>query len=190
MILRDDDAVDQLPIRLMMSLAITAAIVLVLVGASGGVRTFLAEQQVNTQCRLLESSLLTMVGSGALRDVDDLHAAEGAKRVQTFTLPDSLVFLSFGGNPDPTDNGLFSSALVDEGAVIFYRVQGGSTQVIWLPKETFQFREGLLVDSHWTMNDGGHSFVIHHGGTLTLVFEHVQKNHKSFILIHNTDDID
>jgi len=50
MILRDDDAVDQLPIRLMMSLAITAAIVLVLVGASGGVRTFLAEQQVNTQC--------------------------------------------------------------------------------------------------------------------------------------------
>jgi hypothetical protein len=117
-------------------------------------------------------------------------AIKGAKRVQTITLPDSLVYLSFGGNPDPANNGMLSSEMVENGAVIFYKVAGGSTHAIWLPKENYQFREGAFVDDHWTMSGEGHSLVIHTGGTLTLVFEHVEKNHKSYILIHNTDDID
>jgi len=190
MVKNDDDAVDQLPIRLMMSLAIIAAIVVLLAGASGVLRTFLAEQQIETQIRLLEASLSTMVASGAVRDVDDLHAAEGGKRVQTFSLPESLVYLSFGGDPDPTNTGVFSSELIEDGAAIFYKVQGGSTHVIWLAKESYTFREGAFIDDHWTINGNGHSLVLHTGGTLTLVFEHVQKNHKSHILIHTTDDID
>ena len=50
-------------------------------------------------------------GKWSVRDVDDLNAAEGTKRVQTFTLPDSLVYLSFGGDPDPLNTGVFSSKL-------------------------------------------------------------------------------
>jgi hypothetical protein len=188
--MRGNDAVDQLPIRLLMSLAIIAAVVLIIGGASGWMRTFLAEQQIENQCRMLEASLLTMVHAGASRDVDDPLAVEGAKRVQQFTLPDSVVFLSFGGNPDPTGQGYFSSELVEDGAAIFYRVQGGSTHVLWLPKESFQFREGLCVDTHWIVHDAGQSFIIHQAGQYVLVFEHVQKNHEQFILIHNTDDID
>ncbi len=173
-----------------MSLSIIAAIVFIIASASGWVRTYQAQQQIDNQCHLLEASLLTMVQSGASRDVDDLHAAEGAKRLQQFTLPNSLVFLCFGGNPDPSDHGSFSSALSDESSVICYKVQGGSTQVIWFPGESFQFREGLLVDSRWTLHDAGQSFILHHGGVYSLVFEHVEKNHESYILIHNTDDID
>ncbi len=130
-----------------------------------------------------------MVGGGAVRDVDDLHAPEGAKRVQTITLPDSLLYLSFGGDPEASNTGVFSSDLIEDGAVIFYRVQGGSKQVIWLPKETFKFRKGALMDSHWTVDGNGQSLILHSPGTMTLVFERVQKNHKSYILIHNTDDI-
>jgi len=187
---RDDDAADQLPIRLMMSLAIVAVIVVLIAGASGAMRTFLAEQQVETQCRLIEASLSTMVGSGAVRDVDDLNAPQGTKRVQSISLPDSLIYLSFGGDADPLNTGVFSSGLVEDGAVIFYRVQGGSKQVIWLPKETFKFREGIFIDNRWGVNGAGQSFIIHTGGTLSLVFERVQKNHRSYILVHNTDDID
>ena len=188
--MREDNAVDQLPIRLIMSLAITAAIVMLLIGASGTLRTYLAEQQVETVCHQLEATLSTMVGSGATRDVDDLHAAEGAKRVQTITLPDSLVFLAFGGNPDPSKNGRLSSGLIEDGSVIYYKVQGGSPHAIWLPKETFQFREGVCIEGHWVINGEGNSFILPSGGMVTLVFEHVEKNHKSYILIHNTDDIE
>jgi hypothetical protein len=186
---RNSAAIDQLPIRLIMSLAIIAAIILLIVSASGPLRTFLAEQEVESQCRLLESSLSTLAESGAFRDVDDLNGAEGTKRVQTFTLPKSLVYLSFGGDPDPSNTGLFTSELLEDGAVICYKVQGGSKQVIWLPKETHKFREGAFVDDHWVIHGDGHSFIIRTGGILTLLFERVEKNHKSYILIHTTDEM-
>jgi hypothetical protein len=190
MMAQNNDAVDQLPIRLLMSLAIVSAIILLLVGASDAVQIILAEQQIETQCRSVEASLLTMVSGGGIRDVDDPYAVEGAKRVQTFSLPNSLVFLSFGGNPDPSNTGMLSSELLEEGSVICYRVQGGSTHVLWLPIETVRFREGFFNNGHWMLHGTGQSFIIQSGGKVTLVFEHVQKNHTSFILIHNTDDID
>lgn len=186
----DNDAVEQLPVRLMMSLAIIAAILILVAYSSGSLRTFLAEQQIESQCRLLEASLSTLTESGAVRDVDDLNAAEGTKRVHTISLPDSLVYLSFGGDPDPSDTGWYTSELVEDGAVIFYKIQGGSKQVIWLPKETYKFREGTFINDHWTIDGAGQSFIIHTSGTLTLVFERVQKNHITYILVHNIDDID
>jgi len=188
--IRQNTAVDHLPVRLIMSLALIAAIISILCGASGWMRTFVAEQQIEYQCRQLEASLRTMVQSGATRDVDDPLAAEGAKRVQLFTVPASVVFLSFGGNPDPTNQGWFSSELSRYGAAIFYKVQGGSTRVLWFSEESFRFREGLYVDSHWTLHESGHSFILHQGGKYELIFEHVEKNHENFILIHQTDDIE
>lgn len=185
----NNHAADQLPIRLMMSLAIIAAIVVLIVGASGALRTFLAEQQTEAQCRQLEACLSTLAESGAFRDVDACHTAEGAIRVMTLSLPDSLVYLCFGGDPDPLDTGLYSSELVEDGAVIFYKVQGGSKQVIWLPEETYKFREGAFVDHRWVIHGEGQSFIIRQGGTLTLVFERVQKNHMKYILIHTIDEM-
>ncbi len=116
----DNDAADQLPVRLLLSLVIVGAIIALVAGASGTLRIYLAEQQVESQCRALVASLSTMTESGAVRDVDDLSAAEGTKRVHTFTLPDSLVFLCFGGNPSASGTGVFSSELLEDGAVISY----------------------------------------------------------------------
>jgi len=187
--LRDNDAVDQLPVRLMMSLAIVAAVILLFMVASTTLRTLLAEQAIESQCRGLESSLSTLAQSGACRDVDDVHAPEGTKRVQTFTLPDSLVYLSFGGDPDPLNTGLLSSTLLNDGAVIVYKVQGGSKHVIWLPLETMKFRRGAFINNHWGIEGQGQNVLIHTGGTVTLVFEKVQKNHECYILVHTTGEI-
>jgi hypothetical protein len=186
---RTNDAVDQLPVRLMMSLAIVAAIILLVTVASTTLRTVLAEQAVESQCRRLESSLSTLAQSGACRDVDDAHAAEGTKRVQTFTLPDSLVYLSFGGDPDPLNTGLLTSSLLNDGAVIVYKVQGGNKHIIWLPLETLKFRAGTSINDHWVIEGQGHNALIRSGGTMTLVFERVQKNHECYILVHTTGEI-
>jgi len=182
------DAVEMIPIRLIISLAIISAIVVMMVFASSSLRILLAEHQVEQECRLLESTLSTMVGSGVPRDVDEASAAEGTKRVQTFTLPDSLLYLSFSGDPDSLNTGVLKPGLIEGGAAIFYQVEGGSKQVIWLPKETYKFREGTYVDNKWVINGAGQSFIVHSGGKITLVFERVQKNHVIYILIHGTDE--
>ena len=181
------DAVEMIPVRLIISLAIISAIAVMMVFASSSLRVFLAEHQVEQECRLLQSTLSTMVGSGVPRDVDEASAADGTKRVQTMTLPDSLLFLSFGGNPDSLNTGVLNTGLLEDGAAIFYQVEGGSKQVIWLPEETYKFREGTYVDHKWMINGAGQSYIVHSGGKITLVFECVQKNHRIYILVHGAD---
>jgi hypothetical protein len=182
-------AVEMLPIRLIMSIAMIAAILLLIVSASGTLRVFLDEQQVEQQCLSLQSTLSIMIADGAFRDVDDHTASEGTKRVHTFILPDSLIYLSFGGDPETHYSGVFNSRLVEDGAVIFYQVQGGSKKVIWLPRQTHKFREGTNVHGQWVLSGDGHSYIIRGGGTISLVFECVQKNHQRYILIHYNDGL-
>ena len=184
----DANAVEMIPVRLIISIAIISAIAVMTVFASSSLRTLLAEHQVEQECRLLESTLSTMVGSGVPRDVDEASTAEGTKRVQTFTLPDSLLYLSFGGDPDSLNTGVLKPGLIEDGAAIFYMVEGGSKQVIWLPKETYKFREGTYVDHKWVINGTGQSFIVHSGGKITLVFERVQKKHVIYILIHGANE--
>ncbi|MBN1861327.1 MAG: hypothetical protein JW840_07700 [Candidatus Thermoplasmatota archaeon] len=185
-----NDAVEILLTRLLMSIAVIAAIILLVVFASGNLKIFLAEQQVEQQCRLVISSLSTMVEDGGCRDVDELNAAEGAKRIQSFTLPESLVYLCFGGDPDTSNTGVATSELFEDGAVIFYKVQGGGKKVIWLPKETYKFREGVFIGNRWVISGSGQSFIIRRGGSITLVFERIEKNHIKYLLIHQNDEIE
>lgn len=182
-------AVEMLPIRLMMSIAMIAAIIVLLVSVAGTLRVFLAEQQVEQQCLSLQATLSIMVADGAFRDVDDRSASEGTRRVYTFVLPDSLVYLSFGGNPDAYHSGLFTPTLVEDGAVIFYQVQGGSKKVIWLSYHAPKFREGIYDHDQWIINGSGHSYIIHGGGTITLVFECIQKNNRHYVLIYHDASI-
>lgn len=173
----DTFAAEMIPIRLLISIAIIAAIA-VLVGVGVGMlRTNLAQHQVEQQCQDLLSALATMVQSGVPRDLTEWLAAEGTTRVQTFALPDSLVYLSFGGDPDTGNTGVLHPWLTEDGAAIFYKVQGGSKQVIWLAKGIYRFREGRLSNTTWVLNGDGKSYIIDHGESSILVFELVQKSY-------------
>jgi hypothetical protein len=184
------NATEMIPIRLIISITIIAAIMVLFAVAADSLRISLAEHQVEHECRMLQSRLSTMIASGVARDVDAVDTAQGTQRIQTMTFPDSLLYLSFGGNPDPLNTGELLSKLTEDGAALFYRVQGGNTQVIWLPIDCYKFREGTLLENTWVINDIGESFILCHGGTTTLVFELVQKNHVNYILIHANDGID
>lgn len=181
---RSSAAVEMLPVRLMMSSAMIVAIVILIGVASGNLQVFLAEHDVEGACRSLQASLCTMVVDGAFRDVDDPSSPEGTKRIHTLHLPDSMVYLSFGGDPDPANDGSRTSALLENGAVIVSKVQGGSKKILWLPLETYKFRRGRYVDDRWVIDGQGSSVIITTGGTITLVFECVQKQHQKYILIH------
>lgn len=186
----DSLAAEMIPIRLLISIAIVAAIAVIVGVGMGMLRTSLAQHQVEKQCHDLLSSLDTMVRSGAPRDLEERLAVAGTTRVQTLVLPDDLLYLSFGGDPDAANTGVLRPQISDDGAVIVYKIQGGSKEVIWLPEGVYRFREGCLSNHSWTLRGDGESYILDHGGTCTLVFELVEKNHKIYILIHGNDGIE
>jgi hypothetical protein len=186
----DNFAAEMIPIRLIISVAIIAAIAVLVWAGMGVLRTSLGEHEVEQQCQQLQSTLCTMVQSGVARDLDECNAAEGTKRMHTFTLPDSLVYLSFGGDPDARNTGVLHPGLTEDGSAIFYKIQGGSKKVIWLPEGSYRFRDGRWSNGAWTLNEEGCSYIIHHGGSIPLEFELVQKNHVVYILVHGNDEIE
>jgi len=185
----DCSAAEMVPIRLLVSIAIIAAIAVLLGVGIGMLRTNLAQHQVEQQCHDLIAALNTMVQGGAPRDLGDQFAPAGTTRALALSLPDSLVYLSFGGDPDVENTGALHSRVTNEGSVIYYRVDGGSKQVIWLSEERIRFREGTFSNTTWTLKGDAASYIIHRGGIITLVCELVEQDHVIYVLIHGNDGI-
>jgi len=183
----DSSAAEMIPIRLTISIAIVAAIVVM---AAIGYNFFSianAENQIENEFRTLQSSLYSMIGSGVARNVYEINVNEETKRVQTLNLPGNLVYLAFGVDPDPHNNGVLSTGLTENGSMICYQVSGGGKHILWLPGDQMQFREGIFTDDKWVINGDGQGFILTQGGTTVLTFELVQQNSKVYILIHSTD---
>jgi len=186
----DNTASEMIPMRLVISMAVIAVISFMVAFGYNSFSITLAENQVENECNILESKLYTMVGSGVYRDVDEINASDGTKRTHTFDLPDNLMFLAFGVDPDPDNDGNFDTGLTSNGSVIFYRIAGSNKQVIWFPEEDFKFREGKYVNNKWIINNDEQGFIFGSGGKTTLTFELVEKNHAKCILIHSNDGME
>ncbi len=185
----DDYAADMIPIRLIISIAIVSMIFLMSFFGFLNLKVLLAEKQIENECRALESKIYSMIAGGVTRDVDELGSGDGTKRTHIFNLPENLVFLSFGCDPDEDNNGILETGLTEKGAAIFYKVQGGSKKVIWLDKD-FRFREGKFEEGMWNVNGKGEGFIIKEHGKMALNFEFVEKNRKTYILIYSNDGIE
>ncbi|MDH7517311.1 MAG: hypothetical protein QHH19_03095 [Candidatus Thermoplasmatota archaeon] len=186
----DEFASEMIPIRLLISIAVISAIAIMVTIGYNNLNVVFAENNVENECRSLESKLYTMVSSGVARDLDEIDAGDGTKRVHTFSLPNSIIYLSFGVDPDPENNGILRTGLTCNGSVIFYKVQGGSKHVIWLSEEKFRFREGKNTGDKWVINGEGQGFIIKNSGETSLVFELVKRDSETFILIQANDGIE
>ena len=147
-----------------------------------------SENNVEQECREIESELYSMVSSGVARNLSDIGSDQGTIRSCCMNLPDNLVYLSFGVDPDPKNNGNYQSGLTLNGSCIFYKIDGGSKKVIWLD-ESFKFREGKLFSDKWFLKGLGQGYIIRGGGKVNLVFELVKKDEELLILIHGNDNI-
>jgi len=185
---KNDFAAEMIPIRLIISIVIIAAIAFMIGIGFINFSITSAENQVEIEIKTLESKLYTMMGSGIARDVDEINVGDGTKRIHTFNLPDNLMYLSFGVDPDPNNNGIMKTGLTDNGSVIFYRIEGGSKHVLWFDDE-YRFREGKFTNNKWIINNEDQGYIIIYGRKTTHTFELVQKNHETYILIHATDAI-
>jgi len=184
----DDFAADMIPMRLIISIAVIAVITILLVFGYRSFSISSAENLVEQECREVESELFSMISTGIARNLDEMNADDGTIRSCSLNLPDNLIYLSFGVDPDPDNDGALTTGLTVNGTVMCYRVDGGSKKTVWLD-ERFKFREGRFFANRWIINDLGQGYIINSGGTSNLVFELVEKNNESFILIHGNDGI-
>jgi len=179
-----------IPIRLLISIAIISAIAVMLTIGYNNLNVIFAENNIENECRSLESKLYTMIGSGVARDLDEIDASEGTKRVHAFSLPSNIVYLSFGVDPDPENCGILKTGLTCNGSVIFYKVQGGSKHAMWLSEEKYRFREGKYIENSWAVNGDGQGFIMSKSGKTSLIFELVKENTDISILIQANDGIE
>ena len=184
----DDLAADIIPIRLIISITIVAAIFFIVFFGLTNLRIILSENQIENECRSIESKLYSMIENGVSRDVDESGAGDGTRRVHSFNLPDNIIYLSFGLDPDKDEAGVLKSGLTSDGCVIFYRVEGGSKKVIWL-NENFRLREGKIKNDRWILNTPHQGYILTGSGAVTLNFELVEKNHVIYFLVHGNDGI-
>ncbi|CAG0983478.1 hypothetical protein METP3_02219 [Methanosarcinales archaeon] len=191
----DDSASMDIPIRLVVYIILTAAIVAVTaIGLSHiwpGMTTNIMEKQIGE----IKASLGTMQSGGA-RNLIDPDSPSGNIRTLMVTIPEDVDYLSFGVDPDP-DNDLDMTntpdgMITDRGNVIYY---SGTNGKIRIPLDDFiELREGLLDEDRWTVNDIGglqNGAVLSEKGNYELTFELVYDpiSKEKYTLVHMTDNL-
>jgi len=163
-----------IPMRALMSIVVAGVIIgLVFIGLQHATKIS-AEKQVERECNNLISSLSTMVASGDARDVLNPQDSQGDSRNIELNLPDKLIYLGLGIDPDPDNDGVLESGFVTaNGSCIFYKTEGMSKGVIWLD-DSIEFREGIEENGRWVINDPEQGFVIKGGGEYSITFELVE----------------
>ena len=186
---RNTTAAEMIPIRMIISIGIIAGISVILAFAYANMSITHAEHQIKNDISELQSQLYLMRESGTPRDVDEIDAAEGTKRVQTFHLTESTNYLAFGVDPDKDNTGILSTGLDEDGAVITYKVSKSSKNLIWLQKDKTRFVEGIYntTTNSWDINTPYQGFILNSPGEATLCFELVQQHNQIYILIQATD---
>lgn len=183
-------AAELIPIRMIISIGIIAAISVLLAFGYANMAVTHAENQIRNDISALQAQLYIMIGSGTPRNVNEINAAEGTKRVQTFHLPESINYLAFGVDPDPDNTGILETGHLEDGAVICFKVSKSSKNVMWLNPDQVRFVEGIFNSdtNRWEINQGPQGFIIDSPGQVTLAFELVTQNNEIYILIQATDN--
>lgn len=176
----DNQAADTLPIRLIISISFIAAFLLFLSIGLRNIQYVLEEYELEQRCSIIQSELYSMITSGIPRDLDDPDSKDGSKRIHTLHLPDDIIFLAFGVDPDTMDN------LTDNGCLIVYKLSNGFKKMIWL-HDNIYLRAGVYDNGRWILSQKG--FILNENGDTTLTFELVEKNNIEYILIYTSENL-
>jgi hypothetical protein len=193
---RDETASIELPVRLVVYVILTGAIIaLTAIGLSQvwpGITTDSMEKQIGE----IKVSLSAMQ-SGSARNLIDIDSPSGNIRTFKITIPEDVDYIAFGADPDPdNDHNLTNTPQDlpnDGGNVIFY--SSGTGGKIRFPLEgNVELREGLLDNGRWVINNVGdkqYGAVITGKGRYELTFELVYDpiSKEKYTLVHFTDDL-
>jgi len=192
----DESAAIEIPIRLLVYVILTFAIVAVTIIGFSHIYPGMTANIMEKQIGEIKVTLDAMQNGGS-RNLIDPDSPGGNIRTIIITIPDEVDFLAFGSDPDP-DNDLNltntpEGVITGRGNVIFYSsVKNGK---IGIPlNDGTEIREGLFENGRWVVNEiGGKQYgvVISGKGNYELTFEMVYDplTGERYTLVHMTDDL-
>ena len=118
--INDTRGVDTIPLKLVVYLALTGAVMALIAVSWGNIMPFIEGADVDKQ--ITNAALeITSVRQGSARDILDQRSADGSMCVVELSLPDNVRYVGFGVDPDPDANGnLTDSKWVIEDNTIVY----------------------------------------------------------------------
>jgi hypothetical protein len=140
----DTVAADTIPLKLVVYLALLAAVVLLLAHAWNTTASpVLQDAEIKAQAESASLSLLSIQG-GYARDSADRHSPEGSMCSLTFSLPPSVRYISFGVDPDQECNGnLTDSEWIPENNTLIYQYNNGVKKRMLIDGKPIHFIKGI-----------------------------------------------
>ncbi len=181
-------AADFIPVRLIVSIAIISAISVLFAFGFFNSKIYISESKIEHGIDVVQSNIFSMIASGISRDIYELDSTNGTKRKVTLDIPENVIFLGFGFDPDEDNNGFYKAGLTEKGSVIYYKIEGSSKKVVWLDRN-IKFREGIYRNNRWVINNPDQGFAIFSPGKITIVFELVERFNEQYVLIHCADEL-
>lgn len=136
-------AADTIPLKLVVYLALLAAVVLMLAHAWNIVSPVLQDAEIRSQAEDASLSLISIQG-GYARDTADRYSPDGSMCTLKFSLPPSVRYVSFGVDPDRECNGnLTDSEWVSENNTLIYQYKSGVKKRILLEGKRIHFVRGI-----------------------------------------------
>ncbi|MCL7411070.1 MAG: hypothetical protein M8350_04570 [Methanosarcinaceae archaeon] len=151
--LNDTRGVDTIPLKLVVYLALTGAVMLLIAVSWGNVMPVMQGADVDEQ--ITDAALkITSLQQGAARDLLDRRSAGGSMCVVELSLPDNVKFVGFGVDPDPDTNGnLTDTEWVVENNTIVYQYSNGVKKRVFLNGDVILFRNGMQdASGRWIMD--------------------------------------
>ncbi|NJD77448.1 MAG: hypothetical protein FIB08_10205 [Candidatus Methanoperedens sp.] len=195
-LLHNDSATLEIPMRLVVYLILTAAIVALAAFGLSNLKPAMTADIMEKQVGEISASLNTMQ-YGSARNLIDPDSPGGNMRTFRITISEDMDYLAFGADPDPDNDGNLTNTkeglITDGGNVIFYRSASGGK--IRKPLEEYiELREGLLENGRWILNNANRK---HYGAVITgkgkyeITFEMVYDPvlRKRYTLVHFTDEL-
>lgn len=136
-------AADTIPLKLVVYLALLAAVVLLLAHAWSIASPVLQGAEIKAQAESASLSLLSIQG-GYARNSEDRHSPEGSMCTLPFSLPPSVRYVSFGVDPDQECNGnLTDSEWTPENNTLIYQYKNGVKKRVFLEGAPVHFIKGI-----------------------------------------------
>ena len=149
----DTRGVDTIPLKLVVYLVLTGAVMVLIAVSWGNVIPFIEGADVNEQ--VTDSALkIISIKHGATRNLLDQRNADGSMCIVELSLPDNVIFVGFGVDPDPDANGnLTDSKWVAEDNVIMYQYSNGVKKRVFLNGDVVQFKNGVQDENgRWVID--------------------------------------
>ncbi len=194
--IHDDSGAMEIPMRFVVYVIITAAIIALAAFGLSHLKPGMTENIMEKQIGEISVSLNTMQ-YGGFRNLVDPASPDGNMRTFKITIPEDVVYLAFGVDPDPdNDDNLTNTKenlLTERGNVIFYKLEKSGKKRIPLD-DSIELREGLFENERWVINKVNgkqYGVVITDKGTFEITFEVVYDpdSKERYILAHFTDEI-